>query len=77
MYRKAPCPIDSEEILVDDGYVLLVGGDGKGQDNAVHYELHSEGFVLREQIGFNYGLQNRFVSYVLLSEGSQSSSCLS
>ena len=67
--RTAPGPTDSEQVLVNDGAVLLVGGDDKGQDTAIHHELHAEGFVLREHIGFNYGLQKRFVSYVLLSEG--------
>ena len=76
VYRTAPGPTDSEQVLVDDGAVLLIGGDSKGQDTAVHQELHAEGIVLREQICFNYGLQNRFVSYVFLSEGNQSS-CLS
>ena len=69
VYRTAPGPTDSEQVLVNDGAVLLVGGDDKGQNTAIHQELRAEGFVLREQIGFNYGLQNRLVSYVLLSEG--------
>ena len=77
VYRTAPGPTYSEQVLVNGGAVLLVGGDDKGQDTAVHQELHAEGFILREQIGFNYGLQNRFVSYVLLGKGNQSSSCLS
>ena len=77
LYRTAPGLTDSEEVLVEDGAVLLVGGDDKGQETAVHQELHAEGLVLREKIVVNDGLQNRFVSYVLLSEGNQSSSCLS
>ena len=77
MYRTAPGPTDSEQVLVNDGAVLLVGGDDKGQDTAVHQELHAEGFVLREKIVFNDGLQNWFVGYVLLSKVNQSSSCLS
>jgi hypothetical protein len=75
-YRKAPGPTDSEQVLVNDGAVLLVGGDDK-QDTAVYQELHAEVFVLREKILFNDGLQNLFLSYVLLSEVNQSSSCLS
>ena len=77
VYRTAPGPTDSEQVLVNDGAVLLVVGDDKEQDTAVHQELYAQGFVSREHIGFNYGLQKRFVSYVLLSEGNQSSSCLS
>ena len=77
MYRAAPGATDSKETLVDDGTILLVCGDDKGQDATIHQELHAESFVLREQVGFNDLLQNRFVISNLLSKGHQSSSYLS
>jgi hypothetical protein len=39
VYRTAPGPIYSEQVLVNGGAVLLVGGDDKGQDTAIHQEL--------------------------------------
>ena len=50
MNRTAPGPNDSVETLVDVGAILLEGGDDKGQDTAIHQELHAELLVLREQI---------------------------
>ena len=77
MYRAAPGATDSEQVLVDDGAVLLVCGDDKGQDTAIHKKLHAEFFILREKVAFNDLLQNRFVISNLLSKGHQSSSYLS
>ena len=48
MNRTAPGATDSVETLVDVGAILLEGGDDKGQDTAIHQELHAEFLVLRE-----------------------------
>ena len=69
MYRAAPGATDSEQVLVDDGAVLLVCGDDKGQDTAIHKELHAEFFIFREKVAFNDLLQNRFVISNLSSKG--------
>ena len=50
VYWVEPGATDSEEVLDDDGAVLLVGGDDKGQDTAVHQELPADGFFLRDYI---------------------------
>ena len=77
MYRLTPGAADSEQTLVDGGAVLLVCGDHRGQDTAIHQELHAQVFVLREQVRINYFLQNRFVISKLSSKCHKSSSYLS
>ena len=77
MHRPAPGATNSEETLVDGGAVFLVCGDDSGQDTAIHQELHAQVFIIREQVGFNDLLQNRFVSSKLPSKGYKSSSYLS
>ena len=77
MYRPAPSAADSEQTLVDCGAVLLVGGDHRGQDTAIHQKLHAQVFILREQVRINDFLQNQFVMTKLCSKCHKSSSYLS
>ena len=75
--RSAPGPCNSEQLLMDDLSILLVGGDDHGQDTAVEDELHHQVLVVGGvKVGRDYWLQNRFVRNKVASKTEKSSSCL-
>ena len=74
---SAPSLSNSEQLLMDNLSIILVGGDDKGQDTAVKYELHHLVLiVIGVEVGLDNWLQNRFIRNVAAGKADQSSSCL-
>ena len=77
MQGPTPRPGYFEQLLVDDGAMVLVGGDDQGQHTAVNVELHAELIIVSAEVRFHNFSQNRFVSCVFTSEQRKSSSYIS